>query len=47
LAVPAPAVERAPLRELAGWLQTDAAKAALGSLRGYDTHSTGTLTWVS
>ncbi|HEX9674856.1 MAG TPA: substrate-binding domain-containing protein [Anaerolineales bacterium] len=47
LAVPAPSIERAPLRELAGWLQTDAAKAAMGSLRGYDTRSTGTLTWVS
>jgi hypothetical protein len=40
-------MERAPLRELGFWLQTAAAKAALGSLRGYDTRSTGTLTWVS
>jgi molybdate-binding protein/DNA-binding transcriptional regulator YhcF (GntR family) len=47
LVIPAPAMERAPLRELGFWLQTAAAKAALGSLRGYDTRSTGTLTWVS
>ncbi|HLF81559.1 MAG TPA: substrate-binding domain-containing protein [Anaerolineales bacterium] len=47
LAVPAAAIERAPLRELASWLQTDAAKAALGGLRGYDTRSAGTLTWVN
>jgi molybdate-binding protein/DNA-binding transcriptional regulator YhcF (GntR family) len=46
LVIPAPALERAPLRELASWLATPAARSALADLRGYDTRSTGSLAWV-
>lgn len=46
LAVPAAAMERAPLRKLIGWLKRPATRSALGSLHGYDVRSSGEFEWV-
>jgi molybdate-binding protein/DNA-binding transcriptional regulator YhcF (GntR family) len=46
LVVPSETLARAPARQLAAWLKSRKAKAALGALDGYDAASSGTLTWV-
>jgi putative molybdopterin biosynthesis protein len=46
LAIPAAVWPQPAVRALAGWLGSDAAKAAIDALGGYDTAETGRVAWV-
>jgi molybdate-binding protein/DNA-binding transcriptional regulator YhcF (GntR family) len=46
LVIPAPVWESAPIQALTGWLATEAAKAEMIALGGYDLRETGRVQWV-
>jgi len=47
LAIPAEVWESAPVQQLAAWLATDEARAAIAALGGYETGATGRVEWVA
>jgi molybdate-binding protein/DNA-binding transcriptional regulator YhcF (GntR family) len=47
LVIPAEVWELPAAQALSQWLSTDEAKAAIMELGGYDTHQTGSVTWVN
>jgi putative molybdopterin biosynthesis protein len=45
-AIPGTVWDSAPVQQLAAWLMTDEARAAIAALGGYETGATGRVEWV-